>query len=53
MCFKNDYGFLELVGFLVSQKIANIGFGSRGQVRKSRNHEHEGLEGSPVSKLEN
>ena len=35
---------------LVSPKIDNIGFGAQGHVQKSRNHEHEGFEGFPITK---
>ena len=30
----------------------NIGVGSHGHVRKTRNHEHEGFEGFPITKSE-
>ena len=34
----------------MSPEINNIGFGAQGQVRKSRIHENEGGEVSPISK---
>ena len=34
----------------MSPKINHIGFGAQGRVQKSRNHEHEGFEGSPMTK---
>ena len=42
-----------LQSILVSPKINNIGFGAQGYVRKSRNHEHEGFEASPISESKN
>ena len=35
----------------MSPKTNNIGFGVHGHVRKSRNHRHEGSEGSHITKL--
>ena len=35
----------------MSPEINDIGFGARGYVRKSRNHENEGFEGFPIMKL--
>ena len=55
--FPNSYVWKWLVLFswiiwsvLVSPKINNIGFGAQRHVQKSRNHENEGFEGSPISK---
>ena len=52
--FKNIDLFVRVKwGILVSAKMNHIGFGSNGNVRKCRNHEHDGFSGSPIMKTTN
>ena len=49
--FDNGLKFSWIIwSVLVSPKLNNIGFEAQGHVPKSRNHKHEGFEGSHINK---